>query len=322
MGMRDEMFTHSLPAGQEAAQAAPDRSWRSRRQRRESWKDLSFALPALGFLAVFLYYPLLNSIYISMTNWNMTRPTKKFVGANNYVWLLNNEEFYHSLNVTLLYTVMDVAGTLGIGLLLALLFNVASSRLFGFMRGIVFMPHYISMVVAAMVFTWIYNGQYGLLNSLLNAFGFDSVGWLVEPSTALPALVAVSVWKGVGFAMILFIAGIRGIPMEYYEAAAIDGADRVRQFWHITLPLLSPMTLFLLITTFISSMQVFQSIDIMTNGGPLKATNAIVYWIYTMAFVDFKTGRAMALVMVMFVIILALALLQWRASRKKVHYEG
>ncbi|WCR24674.1 sugar ABC transporter permease [Paenibacillus thiaminolyticus] len=293
MGMRDETFTHSLPAGQEAAQAAPARSRRSRRQRRESWKDLSFALPALGFLAVFLYYPLLNSIYISMTNWNMTRPTKQFVGANNYVWLLNNEDFYHSLKVTLLYTVMDVAGTLGV-----------------------------SMVVAAMVFTWIYNGQYGLLNSLLNAFGFDSVGWLVEPSTALPALVAVSVWKGVGFAMILFIAGIRGIPMEYYEAAAIDGADRVRQFWHITLPLLSPMTLFLLITTFISSMQVFQSIDIMTNGGPLKATNAIVYWIYTMAFVDFKTGRAMALVMVMFVIILALALLQWWASRKKVHYEG
>lgn len=102
-----------------------------------------------------------------MTNWNMTRPTKQFVGANNYVWLLNNEDFYHSLKVTLLYTVMDVAGTLGV-----------------------------SMVVAAMVFTWIYNGQYGLLNSLLNAFGFDSVGWLVEPSTALPALVAVSVWKG------------------------------------------------------------------------------------------------------------------------------
>ncbi|MGZ9585548.1 carbohydrate ABC transporter permease [Paenibacillus marinisediminis] len=281
-----------------------------------------FALPALTFLVVFLYYPLVYSFYISLTNWNMTRPVKKFVGLNNYEWLLTNEDFYNSLKVTFIYTGLDVTLTLGFGLLLALLFNVHSSRLFGFMRGILFMPHYISMVIAAMVFVWIYNSQYGLLNAVLRWFGLEGVNWLVDPTTVLPALVAVSVWKGAGFAMILFIAGMRSIPMEYYEASAIDGATRSRQFWNITLPLLSPMTLFLVITTFISSMQVFQSIDIMTNGGPLQASNAIVYWIYTMAFVDFKTGRASALVMVLFVIIMLLTLVQWYVSRKKVHYEG
>ncbi|WP_397376682.1 carbohydrate ABC transporter permease [Paenibacillus sp. p3-SID867] len=288
----------------------------------EKWKDFSFAVPALLFMGVFLYYPLGYSVYISFTNWNMTRPVKKFVGVDNYTRLLSNSDFYHSLKVTFLYTVMDVVFTLVIGLLLALLLNVSSSRLFGFMRGVIFMPYYISMVVAAMVFTWIYNGQYGLLNSIVSWFGMEPVEWLTNPSTALPALVAVSVWKGVGFAMILFIAGMRGIPAEYYEAASIDGASKLRQFRNITLPLLSPMTLFLVITSFISSMQVFQSIDVMTGGGPLKATNAIVYWIYTMAFDEFKTGRASALVMILFGIILLLTLVQWVVSRKKVHYEG
>lgn len=288
----------------------------------EKAKDFMFAVPALIFLAVFLYYPLLNSVYISFTNWNMTKPVKKFVGADNYVKLFKNEDLYQSLKVTLHYTLLDVVLTLTIGLLLALLFNVFRSKMYAVMRGIIFMPHYISMVIAAMVFTWIYNGQYGLLNRVTELMGFEPIQWLTNPSTALPALVAVSVWKGVGFAMMLFISGMRGIPNEYYEAAAIDGASGFSRFRYITLPLLSPMTLFLVITTFISSMQVFQSIDIMTNGGPLQATNAIVYWIYTMAFTEFKTGRASALVMILFVIILVLTIIQWVVSRKQVHYEG
>lgn len=288
----------------------------------EKAKDFMFAVPALIFLGVFLYYPLMNSVYISFTNWNMTKPVKKFVGTDNYVKLFKNEDLYQSLKVTLHYTLLDVVLTLTIGLLLALLFNVFRSKMYAVMRGIIFMPHYISMVIAAMVFTWIYNGQYGLLNRVTDLMGFEPIQWLTNPSTALPALVAVSVWKGVGFAMMLFISGMRGIPNEYYEAAAIDGASGLSRFRYITLPLLSPMTLFLVITTFISSMQVFQSIDIMTNGGPLQATNAIVYWIYTMAFTEFKTGRASALVMILFVIILVLTIIQWLVSRKQVHYEG
>lgn len=306
---------------QPKVEAGPKRA-SSFHQRLEKLKDFSFAFPALLFLGLFLYYPLAYSISISFTNWNMTRPNRTFIGVDNYTYLLTNDAFYNSLKVTLYYTVMDVTLTLGIGLLLALLFNVMASKLFDFMRLIIFMPYYVSMVIAAMVFIWIYNGQYGLLNEIMRTFGLQPVDWLINTKTVLPAIVAVSVWKGVGFAMILFIAGLRGIPIEYYEAASIDGANKFQQFRKITLPLLSPMTLFLLITTFISSMQVFQSIDVMTNGGPLQASNAIVYWIYTMAFDEFRTGRASALVVILFVIILLLTLVQWVIGKRRVHYEG
>lgn len=310
----------SVEIKQPKTEAGPKRA--SSRQWLEKLKDFSFAFPALLFLGLFLYYPLAYSISISFTNWNMTRPNRTFIGIDNYTYLLSNDAFYNSLKVTLYYTLMDVTLTLGIGLLLALLFNVMASKLFDFMRLIIFMPYYVSMVIAAMVFIWIYNGQYGLLNEIMRTFGLQPVDWLINTKTVLPAIVAVSVWKGVGFAMILFIAGLRGIPMEYYEAASIDGASKLYQFRKITLPLLSPMTLFLLITTFISSMQVFQSIDVMTNGGPLQASNAIVYWIYTMAFDEFRTGRASALVVILFVIILLLTLVQWLIGKRRVHYEG
>ncbi|MCU6708368.1 sugar ABC transporter permease [Paenibacillus sp. J5C_2022] len=287
----------------------------------EALKDFSFSLPALIVLITFIYYPLANSFYLSFTNWNMTKPVKKMVGFKNYDWLLSNEMFYKVLGITFTYTILDVILTLGIGLLLALLFN-SLSRLFNFMRAIIFMPHYISMVIVSMVFLWIFNGQYGFANEVLKVLGMEPVMWLQNPKTALGVLLAVSVWKGVGFAMIIFIAGLRGIPLEYYEASSIDGATKWTQFWRITLPLLSPITLFLVITNFISSMQVFQSVDVMTNGGPLEATKVMVYWIYTMAFTEFRTGRASALVIIFFIIIIVLTTVQLYVSKKKVHYEG
>src|SRR5690606_28332793 len=153
-------------------------------------------------------------------------------------------------------------------------------------------------------------------------FGIGKMEWLTNPKVALWPLIIVSVWKGVGFAMIIFLGGIRSIPVEYYEASSIDGANKIKQFFKITLPLLSPTTLFLVITNFISSMQVFQSIDIMTKGGPLNATNAIVYWIFKMAFDDFRIGRASALIVIFFIIIIVLTIVQFLISKKRVHYEG
>lgn len=287
----------------------------------ERLKEFGFAVPALVFLLVFVFYPIGNSIYLSFTDWNMVRPVKNWVGLENYEWLLQSKDFGQVLRVTFTYTILDVILTLGIGLLFALLFN-KTTRLFGFMRGVVFMPYYISMIIAAMVFLWIFNNNYGLANRLLEVFGFERVEWLTNPSLALWPLIIVSIWKGVGFAMILFLAGIRSIPVEYFEASSIDGASRIQQFFKITLPLLSPITLFLVITNFISSMQVFQSIDIMTNGGPLGATNAIVFWIFTMAFNDFRIGRASALIVIFFIIIVVLTAVQFAISKKRVHYEG
>ncbi|MDF2963818.1 MAG: transporter [Paenibacillus sp.] len=287
----------------------------------ESLKDFSFALPALVILIVFIYYPLLNSLYLSFTNWNMTKPVKKFIGFDNYVYLLSSDTFYSVLKITFTYTAFDVVLTLGLGLMLALLFN-SVSKFFNVMRMVIFMPHYISMVIVSMIFLWIFNGQYGLMNELLQMIGIEPVQWLTNTRTALWVLILVSVWKGVGFTMIIFIAGLRSIPIEYYEAASIDGATKWHQFWKITLPLLSPTSLFLIITNFISSMQVFQSVDVMTNGGPLESTKAMVYWIYEMAFSEFRTGRASALVIIFFLIIILLTSIQMYVSKKKVHYEG
>lgn len=294
---------------------------RSRSRWLEPLKDFSFAIPALVILIVFIFYPLVNSLFISFTNWNMTKPTKKFIGFDNYEYLLTSKTFYKVLQVTFTYTIADVVLTLGIGLLLALLFNYAS-RLFNVMRAIIFIPHYISMVIVSMIFLWIFNGHYGLMNEIMKWMGLSPVQWLTNTKTALWVLIAVAVWKGVGFTMIIFISGLRSIPVEYYEASGLDGASKWKQFWKITVPLLSPTTLFLLVTHFISSMQVFQSVDVITNGGPLESTKAMVYWIYEMAFSDFKTGRASALVIIFFIIIILLTMLQMYVSKKKVHYEG
>lgn len=290
-------------------------------KRRERFKDFMFALPALLFLALFTYYPLANSVYISFTDWNMVKPIKKFIGFANYEKLLADSELYHVLNVTFLYTLVEVSLELLIGLAFAVLFNVAG-KAFNLMRLIIFMPHYISMVVASMVFIWIYNPEYGILNSVLKLFGMHPVKWLNEPSTALWAVIAVAVWKGVGFTMIIFISGLRAIPVEYYEAGSIDGANRWKQLIHITIPLLSPTTLFLVITSFISSMQVFQSVDVMTGGGPLGSTHVMVLWIYQISFEQFKAGKASALIIMFFFLIILLTVIQFAISKKKVHYEG
>ncbi|NOU74895.1 ABC transporter permease subunit [Paenibacillus sp. LMG 31458] len=308
-----------------ATESQPVRVQQATKRSNTRWleylKDFSFAVPALVILTLFIYYPLLNSLYLSFTNWNMTKPVKKFIGFDNYVYLLTNDTFYKVLKVTFTYTISDVVLTLGIGLLLAVLFN-SVSKFFGFMRAIIFMPHYISMVIVSMVFLWIFNGRYGLVNELMSWVGLNPIQWLTNTKTALWVLVLIGVWKGVGFTMIIFIAGLRSIPVEYYEASGIDGATKWTQFWKITLPLLSPTTLFLVVTHFISSMQVFQSVDVLTNGGPLDSTKAMVYWIYEMAFTEFRTGRASALVIMFFLIIVLLTMVQMYVSKKKVHYEG
>ncbi|GIP41397.1 glycerol-3-phosphate ABC transporter permease [Paenibacillus sp. J31TS4] len=299
----------------------PTRRRKTRYRMIASFKDFSLVCPALLFLGVFTYYPLLFSVYISFTDWNLVKPAKKFVGLLNYEKLLTDPKLYHVLKITFVYTILDVVLTLAIGLLLALLLNV-NSRVYNTMRLFIFMPHYISMVIASMVFVWILNNQYGIMNKSLSLFGMEPVHWLDSTSNAIWGLIMVSLWKGVGFTMIIFLAGLRGIPVEYYEASSIDGANKWQQFLHVTLPLLSPTTLFLLITSFISSMQVFQSVDVMTDGGPLESTKVMVYWIYQMAFRDFRAGRSSALVILFFFIIIALTIVQFVLSRKKVHYEG
>jgi multiple sugar transport system permease protein/sn-glycerol 3-phosphate transport system permease protein len=193
---------------------------------------------------------------------------------------------------------------------------------FSFMRSVVFMPKYIAISTSAIVFSWILNGDYGILNYVLQLFGIGKIDWLTSQSTALISVLFLTAWRVVGYAMIIYLSAMKGISTDYYEAASLDGASGLQRFRYITLPLLSPTTLFLFVTTFIASMKVFQSIDVMTAGGPYKSTNVMVYWIYDLAFVDFRVDRAATVSCVFFVILLVFTVATMKISNKNVHYDS
>ena len=215
------------------------------------------------------------------------------------------------------------------GMLLALLFN-RMTRGFNVMRSIVFMPKYIAVSTSAVVFLWILyspaatgaNQTEGILNYALSLFNIDGPNWLIDASTALTGVLILTAWRVVGYAMMIYLSAMKGIPTDYYEAAAIDGADGVQRFRFITVPLLAPTTLFLFVTTFIASMKVFQSVDVMTGGGPGTATNVMVQWIYNLTFKDFRTARGAAVSLVFFLILLVCTVATMRFSNRNVNYDS
>ena len=232
--------------------------------------DFLFVLPALILLGVFTYYPIVKLVQISFTDWNLLNDTWKYVGLKNWQWLFAGsgaKYLWNSLKVTFLYSMGEILVTMVGGMLLALLFN-RMTRSFGLMRAFVFVPKYVAMSSAAVVFLWILNTDSGVLNYLLQCIGLPAVDWLNQQSTALPSVLMLTGWRVIGYGMMIYLSAMMGISQEYYEAASLDGANGVQKFFRITLPLLSPTTLFLLVTTFLSSMKVFQSVDILTSGGP------------------------------------------------------
>ena len=303
------------------------------RQRWESMKDLFCVEPALIFFLLFVYYPVIDMVRISFTDMGiLTTGRQDFVGWQNYNWLFNQsgaKYFWESLRITATYTFWEVAITLVGGILLALLFN-RMSRSFNFMRAIVFMPKYIAVSTSALVFMWILyspaaagaNQSEGILNYFLSLFGITGPHWLIDSSTALAGVLILTAWRVVGYAMMIYLSAMQGIPQDYYEAARIDGADGVQQFRFITVPLLAPTTLFLLVTTFIASMKVFQSVDVMTGGGPGTATNVMVQWIYNLTFSDFRTARGAAVSVVFFIILLICTMATMKYSNKNVNYDS
>ena len=299
----------------------------------ERMKDLFCVEPALIFFILFVYYPVIDLVRISFTNMGiLTTGKQEFVGWANYNWLFNqsgSKYFWESLRITATYTFWEVTITLVGGVLLALLFN-HMSKSFNFMRSVVFMPKYIAVSTSAVVFMWILyspaaggaNQVEGILNFALSKFGITGPHWLIDASTALAGVLILTAWRVVGYAMMIYLSAMKGIPQDYYEAAAIDGADGVQRFRFITLPLLAPTTLFLFVTTFIASMKVFQSVDVMTGGGPGTATNVMVEWIYNLTFTDFRTARGAAVSLVFFVILLICTVLTMRVSNRNVNYDA
>lgn len=286
--------------------------------------DFLFVLPALVFLAIFTYYPVAKLVQISFTDWNLLKPTWEYVGLKNWKWLFAGsgaKYLWNSLKVTFLYSMGEILVTIVGGMIFALLFNRAT-RGFTLMRAVVFVPKYVAMSSCAVVFLWILNTDYGVLNYLLGLMGIEPIDWLNQESTALLSVLITTCWRVIGYGMMIYLAAMKGISSQYYEASAIDGANKTQQFFGITLPLLAPTTVFLLVTTFLSSMKVFQSVDILTGGGPARSTEVFVYLIYRYAMVDFRMDRAATSAVMFFVILLVITVATMKVSDNNVNYDS
>jgi multiple sugar transport system permease protein len=277
-------------------------------------------MPALLGTIIFILLPVIGSFFISLTRWNLISPPD-FVGLDNYVTLLGDSLFYHVLLTTFVYAIAVVIFSILIPMVLAVALNEKIKGLVAY-RTAYFLPVITPMVVAAIVWSWIFDPNNGILNHFLSTAGVSEPPlWLFDSQWALIAIIIVSVWKNIGYNMVIFLAGLQGIPDSLYEAADIDGATGIRKFLYVTIPMLTPTIFFVLVMTTISAFQVFDLIYLMTDGGPENSTMVIVYWLFKNAFEFFKLGYASAIAYVLFLIILVLTLLQWIFRKKWVMYE-
>jgi len=278
-------------------------------------------LPVVLGTIIFNIYPLFHSIILSFTNWDLIS-SPRFIGLENYKNIFTHDEFFPIIfKNTVVFSLGSVPLGMLAGLILALLIN-RPLRGITFFRGCYYVPVVASNVAVGMIWKWIYNSEFGLLNNVLKILGIQGRSWLWAPETAMLSVIIVSVWKNMGYNMILFLSGLQNIPTELYEAAEIDGCSKFKKFLYITLPLLSPITFLVLITSIISSFQVFDLIYIMTAGGPGYSTQVYLYYIWETGFRMFKMGYGSALAMILFLFIGLLTLLQWYVSKYWVYYES
>lgn len=278
-----------------------------------------FVLPALVNFAIFRYIPIFMAGQASLYDYSLLGGFGDFVGAKNYVRALQDDLFWSSMWVSVQYALMKVPAQVVMALLLAL-FVSRSVRGMGVIRTIIFFPVVTSLVVGAMLWSMMYNKDLGLIQSMLGVFGLRHNGFLSSPDLALSSIVVMMVWKEVGFSMIIFVAGLKGIPEMFYDAANIDGASPMQRFLYITLPLLKPVTLFVVVTQTISAMQVFVPIFVMTQGGPFFSTNAIVYYIYQNGFAYNDMGYASALSFFVLSLLVAVSYFQFRLLKGQAEY--
>jgi sn-glycerol 3-phosphate transport system permease protein len=298
---------------------SPRRAGVRRRSQRDALAFLAFTAPNFLLIAVFTFWPVLYSLYLSFFKWNMIAKNKTFLGLANYRAMVTDPVFW----LVARNTVVLAAGTVFIKLALALALAVILNRRIAgrsLYRAIIFSPTFTTSVAVAMVWGWILEPNYGLLRVLLGWVGVASPNWFTDVHWSLPAIMIVAIWSGLGYAMVIFLAGMQGIPVELYDAARVDGASPWQTFWKLTFPLLSPTTFFLVVTSVIGALKAFDVVSIMTDGGPMNSSNVYVLYLYQNAFKWFKAGYASALALVLFVLIMAITLAQMRLSKRWVHY--
>jgi multiple sugar transport system permease protein len=302
----------------ESTAVRPQRRRLSMTRRQAVWCYVFIAPAVLGLL-LFSLGPMIASLWLSFTSYDMLS-SPVFVGGENYSELFADPIFRKSLGVTLVYGVVSVPAILVLALVLAIMLNAKLPAL-KFFRSAYYLPSVISGVAVATLWKWMFNGEYGLINAALAKIGIDGPSWLTDEHWALRALIFMSLWA-FGGTMLIYLAGLQGVPKELYEAAKVDGATTLRQHLHVTVPMLSSVTLFNLIMGIISSLQVFAEPFVLTKGGPNNSTLLLSVYLYQNAFQYLKMGYASAIAWVSFAIILVLTLLVFRSMPMWVHTEG
>ena len=282
-------------------------------------KGLAFLSPWLIGFCVFTAAPILMALYFSFCDYGIT-DEPLWVGLGNYRELMSDKDFWNALSVTGRYALMALPAGMCVSLGLAILLNqpIRSQAIY---RTIIFLPSLVPVAAAAMIWFWLFNTKLGLINYVLALIGIKPIGWLTNPSVALPALAFMSLW-GVGHTVVIYLAALQDVQKDLYEAAELDGASGWRRMWHVTLPMISPVIFFNLIIAIIGVFRVLDLPYIMTNGGPAGATQFIALYLYQMSFMFVRTGYASAMAFIMLLIILFLTALAFWTSRRWVHYQS
>ena len=287
---------------------------RKRYNRKEVLTAFLFLLPAFAIFVVFKYIPLIENFHISLTSWNLFSPEKRFVGLANYKAIFTSALFWQILGNTFSFTIFSTVISMTIGFFISVALFRRKGKAAKVLKTLFFIPNVTTASAVAILWIWIFNPDFGLMGQLFNMFGAESPRWLLTPGYAMWIVISLSVWRSVGYVMLIYSSGLSGISDDIYEAAKIDGASETQQIFRITLPLLAPTTYFLLLTSFIQSMQVFDIVSVMTGGGPFNSTNVLNLYIYQTAFARSRAGYASALSVILFFILLLCTVVQRRFS--------
>jgi ABC-type sugar transport system permease subunit len=288
----------------------------ARRRWRKAAPGYLFLLPSSAILLVFVVYPIAQSLWMSLHDWSFFSSSHTFVGLGNYRALLHDPRFWNALRNTAVYTAVVVPGQVGAGLALAVALQ-RNSLANKFLRSVFFFPVISALATMGIVWKFLLDPQIGIISHLLVSVGLPDTAFLQSTTWALPAVIAVGIWKSAGFSMVIYLAALQDIPRSVMEAAAVDGAGPWPRFWRITLPMLRQSTLFAVVLATITSMQLFDQVYVMTGGGPLFHTDTLVTYLYQVGFLDFRSGYAAAISWVLFLLILLVSMLQLRLFRFK-----
>lgn len=295
----------------------------SRRRRLDTQREwilfILFMLPNMVLFGLFTFWPMIENVRLSTQRWDMISPVRLSVGSANYRYLLRNDTFHQVLLNTAYFTVAAVGLSLLLGLIVALLLN-QPLKLRNGARAVVFAPTLLSGAAIGIVWSYIFDPRYGLIAQGLSWIHVSSPDWLDRPEWSMPAIIIVYVWKNMGFAAVIFLAGLQAIPRDLYDAARVDGANIWWRFRSVTLPMLSPISFFLLITSILNTFQAFDIIRVMTQGGPVNSTNTLIYYVYEQGFIAFNAGRSAAASLVLFALMMIVTLIQLRFAEQRVHY--